>query len=1154
MKPSHLIRRGLTFYWRTNAAVVLGVATTVAVLSGALLVGDSVRGSLRDLVLDRLGKTVQVVVSTGFMREQLAADLQAAPNFGERFASVAPILMTQAFVSQQVGSGRAGNVMVYGVDDRFWQFHGVGPAAGGISALEGTDALISPALAQSLGAEPGATILIRVQRPSTVSLESLFADKDDLGRTMRATVREIVPRGALGEFSLQAQQGEVRAVFLPLARVQRDLGLGARVNTLLVSAKPDGATGADSAGATAALAESVRAQTQLEDLGLRIRVLDARRSIALESDAGVLEDSNSAAALEAATGMGLQTQPVFTYLANSLRSGNREIPYSLVTAMDLPGSAPIRTQPDALPAPDLQLPPITLTDWAARDLQVSTGATVTMEYYLWEEPGRLLSQTKAFRVDRVVPLSAGDREMAPDYPGITDSPSLDDWNPPFPVNLRRVRLADEAYWRTYRTTPKAFIPLAVGQQLWRSRYGSMTSIRFTPDSAASLENVRQQFAQQLRAKLDPLAAGLVVKDVRGESLQASRGATDFGEYFVYFSFFLVVSALLLAALFFKLGVEQRAREIGLLRAVGFRPAAVARLFLIEGLLLSVAGAGAGVLGGLAYASLIVTALGTWWVGAVGTTALTLHVSWFSLAAGALGGVFAATACIWLTLRGLAAASERGLLAGQLASEISARGGARRKTGMLLASAIVCAAVGASLLAAAATGFLSGAGAFFGAGAALLAASLLFFTYWLGRPVRKSAATQRSAGTVATQRSAGIDGRGLWPVSRLGVRNATYRPTRAVLSVAMIAAATFILLSVDAFRKDTSASASGLGTGTGGYSLLVESLLPLAHDPNGQQGRRALGLGESEFDSVTIEPFRVRPGDDASCLNLYEPRNPRILAPTDSFLSAGRFAFRSSLASTPTERANPWLLLQREESDGAIPVIADDNSMTYVLKRKLGDEIVIPHAGSTIRLKLVAALDDSIFQGELLMSQANFRRLFPEWEGYPFLLLETPPDPASRDAVAAAIENALTDFGAEVIPTAERLAAFHQVENTYLSTFQMLGGLGLLLGTVGLGAVLLRNVLERRRELALLRALGYRQEHFFAMAIAENALLLVSGLLIGAVCALLAIGPALLDRGGRLPAVALLLLLGSVLLAGLLTALAATAFALRSPLLAALREE
>jgi len=314
----------------------------------------------------------------------------------------------------------------------------------------------------------------------------------------------------------------------------------------------------------------------------------------------------------------------------------------------------------------------------------------------------------------------------------------------------------------------------------------------------------------------------------------------------------------------------------------------------------------------------------------------------------------------------------------------------------------------------------------------------------------------------------------------------------------------------------------------------------------------IGLASSSFDAVRIEPFRVRPGDDASCLNLYAPTNPRVVAPRDSFLSEGRFRFRSSLASNDAERANPWLLLHRDEPDGAVPVIADANSMTYVLDRKLGEEFVIMLGERPVRLRLVAALDDSIFQGELLMAQAHFLKLFPEQEGYQFFLVEAPPE--RTEAAALAIEEALANFGADVRSTAQRLAEFHQVENTYLSTFQMLGGLGLLLGTLGLGAVLLRNVMERRRELALLRALGYQQAHFFTMAIAENILLLAGGLLTGALCALLAIAPVLLEHSGRLPARSLLLLVGGVLAAGLITSLAATTVALRSSLLGALRSE
>src|SRR5262245_65573844 len=93
-----LILRGLTYYWRTNLAVVIGVATAVAVLAGALLVGDSVRGSLRDLVVGRLGKTDYVITSTGFFREQLARDLQKSGGARRRFG-IPPLLVRTAVVS-----------------------------------------------------------------------------------------------------------------------------------------------------------------------------------------------------------------------------------------------------------------------------------------------------------------------------------------------------------------------------------------------------------------------------------------------------------------------------------------------------------------------------------------------------------------------------------------------------------------------------------------------------------------------------------------------------------------------------------------------------------------------------------------------------------------------------------------------------------------------------------------------------------------------------------------------------------------------------------------------------------------------------------------------------------------------------------------------
>jgi putative ABC transport system permease protein len=1138
MKPRDLVLRGIVYYWRTNAAVVLGVATAVAVLAGALLVGDSVRGSLRDLVLRRIGQTDRAVVSTGFFREGLGEALAAdAPTAG-----AVPLIAVEGAVSSQASGRRASRVQVYGVDDRFWRFHGVADVRG----PQGREALVSPALASDIGATSGSVVLVRIERPSAIPIESLHGRKDDAGRTVRLNVSAILGAASLGEFSLRPQQGDVRAIFVPLARLQQDLDLAGRVNTLLVADR-SGASGSPDRSArverqsNASLEASIRRQFALEDVGLSLRPVGGGTALAVESAAGFIDAARATAIDAAAGGAGLKTQPVLTYLANSMRSGDRQIPYSLVTAIDLQAIVPENVP--QLQAPH-QTPPIVLNDWAARDLAVKVGDPIVLEYFLWEDPGRLVTRTASFEVAAVVPIAGAgaDRDFAPVYPGITEAASLGDWDPPFPIDLARVRPVDEEYWKQYRTTPKAFVPLDVGQALWRSRYGDRTSVRLA-DGAEPVGAGSERLAAALRSAIDPLALGLSVRDVRGAGLAASRGATDFGAYFTYFSFFLVASALLLAVLFFRLAVEQRAREVGLLRAVGFSTARVRRLFAAEGFALASAGSAIGAAAAVAYAAAMMYGLRTWWVGAVATTSLTLHVSPASLVAGAAGALAAAMICIWWTLRGLAAISERSLMAGEIEIRNSESGiwNSRHEliipNSKFLIAMVGFALLGVGLMVAGAAGTIARTGAFFGAGTSLLLASLSVAASRLRRPSKTL-----------------ISGHGWAAVSRLGLRNAADRPGRSVLAIGVIASATFILISVDAFHKDAP-SATDRRSGVGGYPLLVDLLLPIATDPNSREGREALGLGDAAPDQISIEPFRVRPGDDTSCLNLYEPGNPRILGARRSFIEAGRFAFADSVAATDAERANPWLLLNRPIAgdEEAVPVIADANSITYVLHKALGDDIVIDRGGRPLRLRLVAALADSIFQGELLMADANFLRLFPEQEGYQFLLVETPADGAA--AIAAEIERTAGDLGADAASTVERLAEFHAVENTYLATFKTLGGLGLLVGTIGLAAVLLRNVLERRRELALLGATGYRRAHIFAIVLAENTLLLGWGLAAGAFCAAVAIAPVVLERGGRLPGAAGAgLLLIAVFTAGLLSSVIATRAALRAPLLEALRAE
>jgi len=1116
LTPLRLARRALTFYWRTNLAVVLGIATAVAVLAGALIVGDTVRGSLKDLVTHRLGRVDHIVQSGAFFREALAQDIEGDPAYRATFEAICPIVITQAQVTDERSGRRAATVDVYGVDDRFWQFQGVGTRG-----PQGREALMSEALAAEIGANAGATVLVRVQKPSAIPIESLHGRKDNLGRTLRLTARGTLNAGALGDFSLRAQQGAVRAIFVPLARLQQDLDVRGRVNTLLVSRRTS-----DGAAAQGTLEDLVRAHATPADLGLSVRALEAQHAVSVDSAAGLIEPAAVAAVRQAAADLNLTPQPVLTYLANTIRAGDREVPYSLVAAIDLRLVTPNGEQPPAAG--------IVLNDWTARELSAAPGDSITLDYYVWEDPGRLVTRSASFQVSAVVPIAgiAADRELAPVYPGISDAKSLADWDPPFPVDLHRVRRIDEDYWTRYRTTAKAFISLDAGQRLWGSRYGNATSVRIEAPAGEAATAVSDRLVAALRRRLDPLAGTMLARDVRTESLAASRGATDFGEYFTYFSFFLVISALLLAALFFRLGLEQRAREIGLLRSAGIPPRTVQRLFVAEASALAAVGAVIGIAGALGYGRLMAYGLRTWWAGAVGTTALTLHARPLSLVIGSVSVYAAAIASIWWTLRSFTRISERSLLAGEVvAEEPPQRSRFHRMRSPLVAGGVAIVAA-AALLGAASAGLLDATGGFFAAGGCLLVGCVCLIAYSFGRRPRQP-----------------FHGHGWWPAWRLGLRNAAHRPGRSVLAIAVIASAVFILISVDAFRQ-VGPPPQDRHSGVGGYPLLVDLLVPLVHDPNGADGRADLGL--SPGGGVTFEPFRVLPGDDASCLNLYQPTSPRMLGVRQAFIDQGRFAVQSSLAQSERERANPWLLLNRDFGD-ATPVIADANSMTYVLHKQLGDTIVVKRGSREVQLRLVAALADSIFQSELLMSDAQFLKQFPEEEGFRFLLADVEPQRAAE--VSNAIEKGAADLGADATSTVERLAAFHTVENTYISTFQALGGLGLLVGTIGLAAVVLRNVLERRRELALLGAVGYAPAHITVMVLGENLLLLGWGVLVVAVCALIAIAPAAIDRGGHLPAwTSGALLVAAVLGAGLLSSVAAAQAALRARLLEALRAE
>jgi ABC-type antimicrobial peptide transport system permease subunit len=1209
MTLRRLLLRNLFYHWRGNLAVLLGVVVGTAVLTGALLVGDSLRGSLRDLTNQRLYWVDQALVGGRFFRQELADRLPA-----ER-ASPVILLQGTATVRGPGVSGvdaRTGRVTVLGVDERFW-LTGEAPAGGWNSHRP--DCVVNATLARALDARRGARLTLHLDRVTARPHESWRLGDREPGASghdlQELTVQaEIGDDSPGGRFSLNPSPETPRNLFVPLAWLQEQLSqekmnLKGRVNALLVGGPGENLESAlqkvlrlddwdlvlydpqrrtDALFARLAGREdgrrlrrarylqrvSERFVQQADKNGDRILTRDEvlayyrtrHNYLSLQSRQTILDPAVAEAARHAAHQTHLRTAPTIVYLANNIAAGRHQA--TSIAAALMPGMSPVvrsgvlsrgplqvaysiaaaldPDQPPALgpflprgekPLGDDEIVLIDWNGWKKADVPTRRGTPITMTFFKADEQRRLREVSAEFRLRSVIPLdrypAADDPDLTPDFPGITDQLDLANWeNPPFPYDRRRVRSQDEQFWRTYRTTPKAYVTLAAGQKMWGSRFGQLTSIRMARDDGRVLT---PQDTAAFEARLIPQLAdktGMRFQPVRRRSLEASSGSTDFGMLFLGFSAFLIVSALLLVGLLFRLNLDRRAGEIGLLLAAGYRRRTVRWLLLGEGALLAVAGGALGLAVAAVYAGFLIELFRWLWPSGLNLSFLRLHVTAASVLIGYGAAVLVSVLTIAWAVRVLGKVSPRALLAGETTGAAEVEG---QRRPVRWSRWILVVSLASALLLLVLGGFVRDhemqAMTFFGGGALLLTAGLAGVWAWMRgsrhRPVSP----------------------GGWAVARLGVRNAARHPVRSLLTAGLLASATFLVVAVQSFQRDLGSDFHERGGASGGFRLLAESSRPVFAED--------LAAATNKLPGATIYPFRLRAGDDASCLNLYQPGRPRLLGVPLALINRGGFKFADSEAGTPEEKANPWLLLSKPEVDGAVPVIGDANSVQWILKSKLGGVIEVPNdRGKMTRLRVVGLLQDSVFQSELLVGETNFFKLYPRQEGYHFFLIDAPA--TETKSATEILQRALAERGFEVSSTGQRVEEYLAIENTYLRTFQVLGGFGLLLGALGLAVVLVRSVWERRGELALLRALGYRRSALSWLVLAENGFLLALGLAVGTVAALASVAPYLVGRPGALPWLELAELLALVAAVGLAAGAVAAGATLRAPLVPALRRE
>jgi len=809
---NQLFRSGFLYYFKANFWVAMGIAVSTAVLTGGLIVGDSVKYSLEQSAVTRLGKITHTLTSG-----DRYFTLGLASRLHEKDIPVSTALLLEGMASTDGGQMRLNKIQVWGIDSNFHEVVVPDPDTFKNQQYEDSSpgVFISENTALRLNLSPGDEFLLRINKGSLLPANAPFVSSENQTATARLTVKGILATDQMGRLNLHNSQTAPYNLFIPIKQLNQLSGLNEHANVLLIN----------SAYGTQQLTETLTACWSLEDAGLSLGEASADMKWELRSDRVFIEEKLQ----QAIEDSGLEFSPILTYFANSIAKNERSTPYSFVS-----------TLPDEL----LDNDEIIINRWLANDLGAEAGDTLTISYYEIGPLRELSEKKQGFRVKAIEEIEGyfADRTLMPSIPGLSDSESCRDWDTGVPINLKSIRDKDEEYWYHFKGTPKAFISYSTGSKLWGNRFGNATALRFDPN-LWPIDELKQRITEAIY----PFDFDLQLKNIRDEGLQAARQGTDFSSLFLGLSFFILVSGILLTALLFVFNLERRKGEMGTLMALGFTPNKIKQLFLFEGLAIAAFGGLAGTGLAILYNELVFIGLNKVWHDIVRTDVLLSHYKAHTLLLGFLIGLVVAFVTLLLVLNSILNKQAASLQQQQQARspqwvKVAGKGCAY----LLLGFGLVMISVqilGSKQV---------DPGSFFAAGGALLVSSLLILGFALKR-----------ATTPPLKKPSGIS---------LAIQNIKHHHKRSMLIVILLATGTFLVVSTGMNRKNFNQHAAKKESGTGGFLFWAESTVPILHNLSDERYKKEQNLPEK----IDMVQFHVADGDDASCLNLNRISNPRLL--------------------------------------------------------------------------------------------------------------------------------------------------------------------------------------------------------------------------------------------------------------------------------------
>jgi ABC-type antimicrobial peptide transport system permease subunit len=1117
---------------RSAVPLLLALMVPSASIMVPLTMGDSFQQSLRADIYDSLGPVDEVVRSQGMMRLELFESLENDTGLARLTDGLAPALILPGIITGPAGDRRDTQVDIIGIDGRSSSFGALRDVAGG-AALPHS---IGPGVvylredsAKMLGASAGDVVSARFRDP-VFSLESIYTPGAPVHEGL-LNVTSVIKNEGLGALNLVPRGDARRTAYVDLEWLMEASG-SKGMNAILVSNNGDARGGVSgTADVAARLGKLLKENVGYEEGGY---ILTAAGGYVKLENERIFFDEKMANELAASDARVSSVSMETSYFVNMIMANGSWIAYSTVTAFDPALDAAFGMFSDNATglgiSGELADDEIIVTGYAAGRLGLKPGDNVTLNFTVYDHSFRQQLRYENFRVKHVVDIAgkADDPGLMPPFPGIKGTVTCGDWKPPIPINFSIMVPADLDFWRQHAGTPKAYISLSKGRELWGNDIGNLTTVKALPVAGVNATELATIAGNRLNASLSPQRMGVIVENIKQDSIDSVAGLDIVTEALMAFGSAVTASGMVLIYVVVMADIEARRQQIGILRSLGFTRKNVAKIFTLEGTALSLAGSAVGLFSGIAFAGLGVWASNNLWTqilpissdlylpGPLWMAASFVAGFILSTLAFAVGARASARGDVVSNIRGLpdtgvrvhasprARRGESGAVPypppeasrstadgaplahpeGLKEPSVDSTGAAPKRRPPALWPTATCiiaipVVLGLGIMLSATAGDMVLLYYFLVGDLILVLAGYIIYAHMEGMASALSKGSR---------------------LGRISLANSARNRKRSGAYVMAYALVIFPLLTLSAYLPMETGSISDQAVlRGGGYDILGTSEVPVFFDLGDAAARDEHNV--TGFPAVSVVQFLSFGSPGGTCSNLNTEAPPRILGANASFIAGSEIPFSSSLDGSAGK--GPWKLLDKDggnagAADGSVvPVIGDYTTIVWIFEKGLGGTIrVTDEFGHAVVLKIVAILHDSIFQGSVFLSEPAMKRLYPTQSQYNMFIFKIVDNATGGknevDAVAASLEASLSSYGFGATSVKEMAAGFILVDMAYVSMLQAMLASGIMIGTLGFAAKAARETTERRFELGVMRAIGFSRGRLERLVLGENIFIFLLG--------------------------------------------------------------